>query len=293
MAHPASYNDGQPNSWNMSIELWYSEGGIEIFGNTIMGPVDLAGGYTKKGDYAFAADIHDNVIGPAALQTNPEYGLYAERVQEGPVYVRNNTFRNVATAVAVYPSIVDTVANLYIVGNIIDPLAVSKSTDYAIGIEWSNITSEFGTTVNNINVANNVFNGGENAWMGMKLPNIGNATGVTVRNNIFQGFGYAPIFGNMTAGTDVSIDTLSIENNVFWNNVEHNDPVIEVLVPTNSVIQNNIDNADPLFVSASDFHLRSGSPGIDAGLALPYYSVDHEGVAVQNPPNIGCFETTH
>jgi hypothetical protein len=62
------------------------------------------------------------------------------------------------------------------------------------------------------------------------------------------------------------------------------------LVPTNATIQNDLV-ADPTFVATDDFHLQAGSPAIDAGLPIPYVTVDHEDVPVGDPPNIGCYET--
>ena len=287
----ANFYDGQPNSWNISIELWYSEGGIEIFDNVIQGPIDFGGAYTAKGDYPFAADVHHNVIGPTALQSHGEQGLYIERAHEGPLYVRNNTFRNVESGIAIYPDVSDTVENIYIYDNVFDHLGIVGSDWYGAGIVWDNITSEVGTELSNIDIVDNVFNAGDESTpgVGIRLPNLGHATAVTVRNNIVQGF-HLPVYGDKEVGSDVTIDGLSIENNLFWNNTNGNDPELVELVPTNTTIQNNLV-ADPAFVAADDFHLKAGSPAIDAGLPIPYVSVDHEDVPVGNPPNIGCYET--
>lgn len=48
--------------------------------------------------------------------------------------------------------------------------------------------------------------------------------------------------------------------------------------------------SDPLFLSASDLHLKSGSPAIGSGTKLNLPS-DFDGNAWKNPPSIGAFES--
>lgn len=47
---------------------------------------------------------------------------------------------------------------------------------------------------------------------------------------------------------------------------------------------------DPLYVSASDLHLQAGSPALNAGLTLAAVTVDIDGDARANPPEIGADE---
>ena len=51
----------------------------------------------------------------------------------------------------------------------------------------------------------------------------------------------------------------------------------------------NSINADPLFVSSLDFHLRSSSPCIGAGIDVGL-TTDYDGNASNIPPSIGAFE---
>jgi len=50
--------------------------------------------------------------------------------------------------------------------------------------------------------------------------------------------------------------------------------------------------ADPTFTNPPDnLHLQTGSPAIDAGLAIDFITTDYEGVERGDPPCIGAFET--
>jgi hypothetical protein len=51
----------------------------------------------------------------------------------------------------------------------------------------------------------------------------------------------------------------------------------------------NAVNADPLLIGIADFHLQAGSPAINAGVNVGL-TLDYDGVAVGNPPEIGAYE---
>lgn len=54
---------------------------------------------------------------------------------------------------------------------------------------------------------------------------------------------------------------------------------------------NSPNPADPTFTSSTNYHLQTGSPAIDTGVAISFITDDYEGVARGTPPNIGAFET--
>ena len=60
------------------------------------------------------------------------------------------------------------------------------------------------------------------------------------------------------------------------------------------ILADNLEKTDPKFAdpSAFDFHLRSDSPAIDAGLALPGVGADYDGRARQRGGrvDIGAYE---
>ena len=57
-----------------------------------------------------------------------------------------------------------------------------------------------------------------------------------------------------------------------------------------TVTATNVLVADPMFVSASDFHLQSSSPAINAGTSVGAPTLDIEGNARQNAPDVGAYE---
>jgi len=121
-----------------------------------------------------------------------------------------------------------------------------------------------GTLVNNTLADNDAGSGGEGIW-------IGEYVSLTLTNTLIAGH---------TVGITVTApasSTVSADTNLFWNT---SDPI----TGTNAILE------DPLLTA--DYHLGSGSPAMDAGLIIPWLTVDLEG----NPRpqgsgyDIGAFE---
>jgi hypothetical protein len=123
---------------------------------------------------------------------------------------------------------------------------------------------------------------------GIQVPDIGTVTNVRIQNNIVEGFDYAPI--SAASGSGVSIDYLWLTNNLFFENGNSDAPRYDGIAPGDDTTQDNLVG-DPMFYSATDLHLRTGSPGIHAGVSVAGSTVDVEGVPVGSPPNIGAYET--
>jgi hypothetical protein len=51
--------------------------------------------------------------------------------------------------------------------------------------------------------------------------------------------------------------------------------------------------ANPRFISATDYHLQSGSPAIGAGIAFANLTRDFDGALRQKRPTIGAYEYSH
>ncbi len=271
---------GLNNDFDFALEFWNHRGGVEIYNNTIIGGIDVGGDSTIKGSYNYSVSIHDNIIGPISMGEKEEVGVWLER-NCSDVYINNNNFRNITSAVFFVPASTDTVSNIEFIGNVVNGIGTASGSWLGYGIRWSTVNGADGTIVNNIKINNNIFNGNTvpNNLAGIQLPDIGTATNITIRNNIIWGFDFAPIYSN-TSGT---ISNLSIENNNFYQNVNNNNVLIAGNIPTSYVNQNNL-KVDPLFISSSDFHLQSNSPMIDHGInvGLPYNG---------SAPDIGAFET--
>ncbi|NOZ20433.1 MAG: hypothetical protein GXP25_05020, partial [Planctomycetes bacterium] len=113
---------------------------------------------------------------------------------------------------------------------------------------------------------------------------------LTIRNSIFSGVG--PVFLR-------DVVTLTAENNLFYmpssstvlihGNTEYTSSTIGNLGTGNQY-------GDPLFVSPAwgqtgDYHLKAGSPAINAGMATGAPAADLDGNARDATPDIGAYES--
>ena len=288
--YKAPYN---PGSFDFAIEFWDCRGGVEIYDNVITGCIDIGGYFTHKGDEDYAVYIHDNTIGPLALGIHEGVRGVILEGDIADIIVARNHIKNVANGIyfsQVKPGI--DVKNVWIYANIIENVGVADggSNQKGWGVNWTEETYH-DHTVDNIHFWNNVILGHvgsrSNMW-GIKLPNIGTATNISIKNNIIRDFAYAPIFGNAHAGVE-TIDNVSIENNIFYQNGYGNIPRYTDITPTNNTTQNNL-TSNPLFISSTDFHLQTGSPAIGKGLKITGITTDYDNKTFNNPPSIGAYE---
>ena len=271
-------------SWDFAIELWDCRGGVEIYNNQIKGGIDIGGYNTvKELSYTYSVYIHNNTIGQDSVHVSEQYlGVDLEQ-NVLDVNMDSNLIQNVSTGILFAQNGGSkTVSNINIRRNVITNLGITLANGNGFGIDWNADASS--NTVNNINIFNNVISGhvGSNLTMyGINLPDIGAAKNISIRNNIVKGFSMYPVRG--VGGSGISIDTLSIENNIFYLNGNSNLPSYSGLTPTHNTTQNNL-TSDPLFVAfGTDFHLQATSPAIDAGI---YVGLPFNGSA----PDIGAYE---
>lgn len=285
------------SDWNFAIEFWNTRGGFEIYDNTIVGSIDIAGATNDAGS-AYSWSVHDNTIGYTSFQTYntaaSNGGLFVEGTQTGGGYAYRNLFQFVGTPLQFYPHGNQTVQDLYFYNNVFNGIGTSSTGVWSTLAAWSvaQVLDQL-PTITNINFVNNVvYAGSGNASRGFQLPDIGTATNVDVSNNIFQGFSNEPVYSNLgvTTGGTTTIDTLSVRNNIYYSNGT-NSQVFAGNAPTTTTVSGNLVNAPGFVAAGSDFHLQTGSVGIDAGMSHSWITDDFEQVAVGNPPNIGSYET--
>jgi Right handed beta helix region/Pel9A-like, right handed beta helix region len=115
----------------------------------------------------------------------------------------------------------------------------------------------------------------------------------TIANNIFYEVNTAAIWmGGESGAEPMRFANVRISNNVISNGVllstEKN------VGASGLILADNLEKTDPKFAdpAAFDFHLRSDSPAIDAGLALPGVGADYDGRARQRGGrvDIGAYE---
>ena len=115
----------------------------------------------------------------------------------------------------------------------------------------------------------------------------------TIANNIFYGVNTAAIWmGGASREEPMRFANVRISNNIISNGVLMS--AEENVDASGLILAGNLEKADPKFAdpAAFDFHLRSDSPAIDAGLALPGVGADYDGRARQRGGrvDIGAYE---
>ena len=281
------------DEWHIAVELFGCQGGIEIYRNTVNGVLDFSdyvGSYGTSDDqgYGFAVKIYDNIIGGDQISVNEAHAVSFERQTSGGVYIYNNLMKNCHSAITLSNPADGVTEDIYIYYNIIYNIGVTASKTEDGGIILGRLSDAYTIAYDNINIFNNVIIDDSEG-----LPNYGirlrGGTGITfdnvnIKNNIIK-----DITTGIGAGIsmeDVTCGTLHIENNCI--NGCTADILKDNCTITTDVTQNNI-TTDPLFVSASDFHLQSTSPCINAGIDVGL-TTDYDGQAVSDPPEIGAYE---
>jgi uncharacterized repeat protein (TIGR02059 family) len=297
-------NNYDAKNWNFFSEIFFTEGGMEVYGNTFNGSATLDFVDVRKGSYTFGLKIHDNKFYvPTQVPVN-EHGIQAinfeERGAVQDVHVYNNHFKNVNTGVQ-FDGLATNVDKILISGKIrMDRIYVSYNLFENIGNTTNNYSSAInikpeGSTTNlvwdNIHINNNTIISGATykAYAGILFETGGAMSNVYIRNNIIKGVNTYPVYFSHNFASTITGSTFFVQNNLYFSNA-HNSigyngitiSGINVSTPT---------PADPLFVSASDFHLLTGSPAIGKGVSIAGMVSDITGNAVKNPPSIGAYES--
>jgi hypothetical protein len=284
---PAQGPEGAPGgvAWGFSIELWNTIGGLEIYNNVISGSIDIA--RAIPGTYGYSFKVYNNTLGynsiQPALDGEGETGIRLEAYAEN-VYIYNNYFKYHAAPVYIGAESNRTYTNINIYYNIMDLVGTDVDSK-GWGVRF--VADDYTNTYNGFNFWNNVViaNPAANTTQyGLQMPR-GVTSNVSIRNNIIQGFGSAPVYkGNSPAAANI----VSIEKNIFYDNGNSDAPSGTATL-TNYTYQNNI-TTNPLFVSSSDFHLQAGSPGIATAYYIAALTTDYAGTTLTTPRDIGSYK---
>lgn len=290
------YVPGKTN-WDFAIEFWNCLGGIEIYNNDFTGSIDLA--ISTKGSSSYSVWIHNNKIGQKELLASESIrGIILEKDARDMIIERNEV-KNVAAGIMVNTQYANvTMQNVRISSNIFSNIGVgdSYSDNKGWGIEWGAGDGDHvqTTSISNIEIINNVFaasQGARSTMWGIEIPDSGIGNGIKVINNIVSYFDYAPVYARQGSMGGVSVDNLSIQNNIFYGNGNNDAPKYSSITPSNVTTKNNI-TGNPMFMSSSNFHLQAGSPAIGKGLSIATVTSDFDGNKFNNPPSIGAFESS-
>ncbi|HKK42590.1 MAG TPA: SwmB domain-containing protein, partial [Bacteroidales bacterium] len=274
------------STWDFAIELWNNRGGTQIYDNDIQGAIDFGGGGGMNNDaagYGFMARVYNNNIGQSSLRSLEENGIYLERNIMGGTYIYNNNFKNLSKAVVTYPISGDVIEDVHIDYNIITGIQTLPSD----GGDAVVLGGSGPVTFSNIQIDNNVIlaNAPNPSSFAIYYNFAGNASNITARNNIIEGFVNNPIYVNASG----SISGCYIQNNLFYNNGSNT--VLFGKTPSAPFVNDNLTSANPMFVSSTDYHLQPGSPALGAGIKVPGLTTDYAGNTVNDPPNVGIYES--
>lgn len=232
---------GGDHGWDFSIELWHCMGGLEIYGNTFQGALDLV--HVAKHNYSFGARIHDNTISQPQINSHYETGILFEKGVEAAV-VENNIINNCSSGVEVFCE--------YNGGNAggEPDLPYNPVIDLTIrNNQFTNISSYRGhgifidsgpfidTDMHGVFIYNNTITASEtgNPYWGISISGVQKASNIQINNNTIKNFGAACIFIDPAS----QIDSLSIEKNNLTGNGFANKPSFINGRPKNYIFRNN------------------------------------------------------
>lgn len=246
-----------------------SEGnGIDIEGD--------AGGDAATVSIA-GAESHHNAGNGIAVTTSGGAGVNAVTISGGSFHDNDagpNPCAGIRLDTLTHSSVVKFVA---VYGNgsagiVVEDQAYSNQVYYNISYSNQNgITHSAAPGNGNVYYNNTCWN---NTQDGFQIP-AGSPNVATVKNNIFSGNGR---YGYNTGGGAHIVDYNDVSGNVTANYNGISQPAHDTI-------------SDPLFIDtgAADFHLRSGSPAINAGVNVGL-TRDFLGRAIVGLPDIGAYE---
>ena len=235
---PYTGNYGGENGWDFAIEFWNILGGVEIYGNTIRGAVDLAN--TGKTSYNYSVWFHDNKVYQKKLNRYYESGIIFEATTEGAI-VENNIFDNISGGVLFNAQENTVLSDIIIRKNIFSNIGRKMGN----GNNGSGINLNCGTllgntlhyTVNNLLILNNTIDAaiGNAPYYGIEITGGRWATNIKIQNNTIRNFRVSFFISNPGS----VMDSLLIEKNILSGNGNNNNPFFISGGPGNYILKNN------------------------------------------------------
>jgi nicotinamide mononucleotide transporter len=241
-------------SWDFALEL-FNVSGLEIYGNTIIGSVDL--NYQKKETYPYSVYIHDNIIGPLTMQPRLENGIVLEYDTETGI-IEKNQFRNLGVVIYFTPRTGSVISNVVIKDNICNNIGVADGSHQGFAVRFGSVGKN-NYVIEDFFVYNNKFiaSTAQKPYWGLGFLDAAKANNIYIKNNTISGFSAAGI----TADPAAVIDTMSIENNIFSGNGFANKPSYSLGTPQFYIYKNNTENAGKIFTL----------PNLKMNIIRPFY----------------------
>lgn len=253
---PFQGNSGGDGGWDFCMELWFIEGGLEIYSNNFQGGLDLV--QVRKRGYSYGAYIHDNTFAQDTPNVKVENAIDFEIGAES-VTIENNIFRNVTQGamfqIEFFPGSTDggepisIIHDIIVRKNLFDSL--TGGTGFAVGIpQPNNTTAQF--SIKNFNVINNtiIANPVDPPHNGIVFNLDSNTSGpvrnININNNIVQGFN---IEWMRVRSINQVMDTFNTLNNDKYSNGNSNNTNFTHISPSHYTNTGNI-TGNPLTTGA-------------------------------------------
>jgi len=235
---PFAGNYPGDNGWDFALEFWNVLGGMEIYGNTIQGAIDLVS--VSKGNYDHGVWIHDNKIGQPVLNSHYESGIIFE-VSTESVIVEKNVFSKISGGVLFNAQENTFLNDIIIRDNRFEELGRKTGN----GNNGSGININCGTLLGNVNhyilsgmlVHNNSFIAapGNAPFYGIEITGAAEVVNMKIRKNTIKGFRAACIVANPAK----ALDSFFVEENILSENGNNNDPLYIIGTPANYLFKKN------------------------------------------------------
>ena len=286
--------------WNFCIELFYLEGGIEIYNNEFIGGgqhID-SGQSGTIGSYLYCLWVHNNIFRKVNQHTTiPDQisiGVDIE-LAHSKCIVEKNIFKNLGIGVEL---------DLRTNNSTMDDIKIRNNLFINCGFQNSSwdmvvlISGEpgfTGMTFSNIYFQNNIIASNSSAVgkpsMGIHVESVGTVNGLYIQNNVFRDIvDYAYLVFRYNTGTYQNI-TIS-NNNVYHCANTNNHYLMDSATVSNLTVSNAIHQPS-LFVDENNFNfnLQSTSLNVNAGTNVGITS-DYIGNSVPSGSvsDIGAYE---
>lgn len=265
---PIAVANGTNENWNFCFEMWYIEGGFEMYNNTLQGEVDIAN--CSKGfpvdAYTFGMKFYNNTSSLPSLSTLLAFGLRLE-TDESDIEIKNNTFYNLNGGLVFSPfdygnnGLGINVHRINIHNNLFYNMGKIGGGDIVIKMDNTAVNpqcyfDDFYFDNNTVIAAS-----GNAPFFGIELPayNGGNTKRIYLRNNHFEGFLLNPVI----IGNGSNVSSLYVQNNNFYRNGANSVIIYSGGNPAAYTSTNNT-TLDPKLNAL--YQPMTGSPLIDAGL---------------------------
>lgn len=227
-------------TWDFAIEL-FNVSGLEIYNNNIVGSIDL--NYQSKDTYPYSVYIHDNTVGPAAMQAKLENGIVLEYSTETAI-IEKNHFKNLGVVIYFTPRAGSVISDITVKDNICDNIGVADKSHQGFAIRFGPVDLN-SYAIQNFFIYNNKFLADpvQAPYWGIGFLDAEKANNIQIRNNTISNFSA----GSIVADPAIILDTIVIENNTLIDNGFANKPVYILGAPQHSFYKNNIATGGTVF----------------------------------------------